>query len=89
MQNKITIYSKSTCPACDLAKKILTDKKAHFKEIVLDDKPEEYQKLKNSTGWQTVPQIFIDGKMIGGCSDLLDLEKANKLDKMIYPQSST
>ena len=89
MQSKITIYSKSTCPACDLAKKILTDKKADFEEIVLDDKPEEYQELKKKTGWQTVPQIFIDGKMIGGCSDLLDLDKKNKLDGMIYPPAST
>ena len=84
---EIKIYTKSTCPACDMAKKILSEKGATFKEFCMDDKPEELNQLKAQTGLQTVPQIFINGEMIGGCSDLMKLDEDKKLDPMLQIQS--
>ena len=84
---EIKIYTKSTCPACDMAKKILNEKGATFKEFLMDDKPEELNQLKAQTGLQTVPQIFINGEMIGGCSDLMKLDEDKKLDPMLAVQS--
>ena len=39
--------------------------------------------IERANGQTTVPQIFIDGAHIGGCSDLLALESQNKLDALI------
>ena len=80
---QIKIYTKSSCPACDLAKKILKEKGAEFTELCMDDKLEELNELKAQTGLQTVPQIFINGEMIGGCSDLMKLDEEKKLDPML------
>ena len=84
---EIKIYTKSTCPACDMAKKILSEKGATFTELCMDDKTEELNQLKARTGLQTVPQIFINGEMIGGCSDLMKLDEDKKLDPMLQIQS--
>ncbi len=83
---EIKIYTKSTCPACDMAKQILKSKGAVFTELCMDEKPEELQRLKAQTGLQTVPQIFINGEMIGGCSDLMKLDEDKKLDPMLQIQ---
>ncbi len=83
---KIEIYTKTTCPACDLAKKILKEKGASFQEFCMDDKLEELNELKARTGLQTVPQIFINDEMIGGCSDLMKLDQEKKLDPILQVQ---
>ena len=80
---KIKIYSKTTCPACVMAKNILDKKGAQYEEIILDNKPEETQELIAKTGMRTVPQIFINGEFIGGCSDLIELDRAHKLDTLL------
>ena len=80
---KIKIYSKTTCPACVMAKDILDKKGAPYEEIILDNKPEEIQELIAKTGMKTVPQIFINDELIGGCSDLIDLDKQKKLDPLL------
>ena len=80
---KIKIYSKTTCPACVMAKDILDKKGVTYEEIILDNKPEEIQELISKTGMKTVPQIFINEEFIGGCSDLMDLDKQKKLDPLL------
>ncbi len=83
MTTKIKIYSKTTCPACVTAKSLLDKKGAQYEEIILDNKPEETQELIDRTGMKTVPQIFINGELIGGCSDLIDLDEQKKLDPLL------
>ena len=84
---EIKIYTKGACPACDLAKKILNDKGASFEEFKMDEKLDELNELKAKTGHQTVPQIFINGEFIGGCSDLMKLNEDKKLDPMLAVDS--
>ncbi len=80
---KVKIYSKTTCPACVMAKDLLDKKGVKYEEIILDNKPTEIQELMNKTGMRTVPQIFINGDLIGGCSDLMDLDRQKKLDPLL------
>jgi len=47
--------------------------------VNLDGKDDELKKLRERTGHRTVPQIFIDGKMIGGFSELAQLDADGKL----------
>ncbi len=83
----IKMYSKDPCPYCVNAKRLLTNKGLAYEEIDLTDKPEELQKLKEKTGWKTVPMIFIGDKLIGGYNDMKALEQSGELDKMLGIES--
>ena len=80
---KIVIYSKAACPACVMAKSIFEKKGAAYEEILLDSRPQDIQSLTERTGVKTVPQIFINGEFIGGCSDLMALDKNGQLDPLL------
>jgi glutaredoxin 3 len=80
---KVIIYSKTYCPFCVRAKNLFKSKGVAFDEVMMDDKPEDYAKLKERTGWMTVPQIFINDQFIGGYDDLATLDRNGKLDPLL------
>ena len=81
---KIEIYSKTTCPYCTMAKRLLESKGQEFEEINLNQHPERTDEMIERTGGKmTVPEIFIDGKLIGGYDDLAALETAGNLDPLL------
>lgn len=80
---KVVMYSKIPCPYCDRAKVFLKNKGVAFEVIDLTDKPDEMQAIKNETGWMTVPIIMINGKLVGGYTDLKALEDEGKLDGLL------
>ncbi|SDB61850.1 glutaredoxin 3 [Belnapia rosea] len=81
---KVEIYTILFCPYCDRAKALLDKKGVAFEEI---DAPTGSQARKDaiarSGGRTTVPQIFIDGKPIGGSDDLTALDRTGKLDPLL------
>jgi glutaredoxin 3 len=79
----VVIYTKESCPFCVRAKALLSQKGVSFTEHNLEDKPDELQALKNRTGLKTVPQIFINKELVGGFSDLAQLEASGKLDEKL------
>ena len=80
----VEIYTKATCPFCWRAKQLLTSKGVEFKEISVDwGGPDKETMVQRANGRTTVPQIFIGGTHVGGCDDLLALERAGKLDALI------
>jgi len=81
---QIDIYTQPWCPFCERAVHILTTKGAEFREINAPNGSAERQEaVKRSGGRTTVPQIFIGGQHIGGCDDLVALDRAGKLDPML------
>lgn len=80
---EIKVYTKNSCPYCTRIIAFFQQKNLAFEEIDLQDKPDELKALKEKTGWRTVPQVFIDGKLIGGCDDTLALDKSGELDKLL------
>ena len=80
---KVLIYSKTYCPFCDRAKALFKAKNVSYEEVMVDDKPEVYAKLKQETGMMTVPQIFVNDKLVGGYTDLAALDQKGELDKML------
>ena len=62
---------------------MLSDKGVGFTKINLDDEPGRKEEMVNRTGRRTVPQIFIGGRHIGGCDDLLAFERSGQLDKLL------
>lgn len=81
---KVEIYKKMTCPYCYRAKALLKQKGVEPEEIAVDLGGEQKQQmLQRAGGRMTVPQIFIDGRHVGGCDDLFELESAGKLDELL------
>ena len=80
----VIIYGTMTCPYCMNAKELLKSKGVQYQEILVDKNPEQKaEMLAKSNGRRTVPQIFIDGKHIGGFDDLEKLQNSGQLDKLL------
>ncbi len=77
------MYSKDPCPYCVNAKRLLEGKGVEYEEIDLTDKPDEMQRIKDQTGWRTVPIILINGQLIGGYTDIKALDQEGKLDELL------
>lgn len=82
----VKIYTWTVCPFCVRAKQLLKQKGIPYEEINLDGKDDELEALRKRTNFKTVPQIFINDKMIGGYTDLAALDQSGELDKMISKQ---
>jgi glutaredoxin 3 len=67
----IEIYSKESCSFCTKAKDLLKIKKLPYTEKNVSDPEVKEELLRRVFGVKTVPQIFINGKHIGGYSDLV------------------
>jgi glutaredoxin 3 len=81
---RIEIYTKFLCPYCTRAKTLLTGKGVSFDEHDISaGGPRRAEMLERSGGRQTVPQIFIDGRHIGGSDDLAALDRAGLLDPLL------
>ena len=80
----IEIYTKGWCPYCHMAKRLLQSKGHDFVEFDVDRDAEKYQEmLARSEGRWTVPEIFIDGTLIGGFDELRSMESSGKLDTLL------
>lgn len=68
---KVTVYTMKYCPYCESAKRLLKEKNIPFEEkMVAEDDDATWDRLEKETGYKTMPQIFIDGKFIGGFAQL-------------------
>ena len=81
---KVEMYTKMFCPFCVRAKSLLERKGVNVDEISVDRGGELKQEMiQRAGGRMTVPQIFIDGRHVGGCDDLFELEGGGKLDELL------
>jgi glutaredoxin 3 len=82
-QPAVTIYVTGWCPYCQRAVGLLTDKKVVFSEINIDDGPQVREEMESRSNRDTVPQIFIGDKHVGGCDDLFALDRSGELDRLL------
>ena len=79
----VEIYTKSKCGYCIRARRLLETKQVEFIEYVIDGGgPMRIEMIQRAGGRTTVPQIFVDGRHIGGCDDLYALERDGKLNDL-------
>ncbi|MBX9700677.1 MAG: glutaredoxin 3 [Acetobacteraceae bacterium] len=82
--SRVEIYTTPFCPYCDRARALLERKGVAFEEF---DAPHgsdaRRAAIERSGGRTTVPQIFIAGRAIGGCDELVALDRAGRLDAML------
>jgi len=80
----VEIYTKTFCPYCWRAKLLLESKGVEYQEIAVDFGGEVRQvMIQRASGRTTVPQIFIGEIHVGGCDDLMALERDGKLDQLL------
>ena len=80
----IDIYTQVFCPYCDRARALLERKGAAFTEHDAPNGSENRRAASARSGGRTsVPQIFIGGQHIGGCDELVALDRAGKLDALL------
>jgi glutaredoxin 3 len=79
----ITVYSTKWCGYCVRAKALLDSKGLAYDEIDMGDDPGFRARLQELTGGWTVPQIVIDGRPVGGYTELWQLDKSGQLDQML------
>jgi thioredoxin reductase (NADPH) len=79
----IVMYTRSWCPYCDMAKRLLGAKGQQWTEIDVEAEPERAREMVERSGRRTVPQIFIGDRHVGGFDELAALEDAGELDALL------
>lgn len=81
---EVEIYTTPFCPYCHRAKSVLNNKNVEYREICVMMSPGKRGEMRERAGGiNTVPQIFVDGGHVGGCDDLLELERGGELDTLL------
>ena len=81
---KVEIYTNPMCPYCWRAKRLLGSKGVEFVEVDIWQEPSRREEMiRRAAGRYTVPQIFIDGRHVGGSDDLHALDRAGGLDPLL------
>jgi glutaredoxin 3 len=76
----VKMYTTQVCPYCVRAKQLLAQRGVtQIEEIRVDLDPAQRQTMMDITGQRTVPQIFIGSTHVGGCDDLVALDKRGEL----------
>ncbi|WP_020207689.1 glutaredoxin 3 [Gilvimarinus chinensis] len=80
---KVLMYTTAICPFCVNAKRLLASKGVEVEEIRVDREPALRKKMMADSGQQTVPQIWIGDRHVGGFTDLWALDKRGELDALL------
>jgi len=80
---KIEVYTQPWCPYCSQAVTLLQKKGVAFQEIDAPHGTPQRKEAIARSGQTSVPQVFIDGRHVGGCDDLMALERSGRLDPML------
>lgn len=80
---EVKMYYKNGCPYCVRASALFDNKGVKVEIIEAETKPEVRARMRELSGRNTFPQIFIDGKHIGGCDDLFALDHKGGLDPLL------
>jgi len=81
---KVEIYTWRFCPFCIRAKGLLDRKGVIYSEYLIDgDDMGRQTMMRRANGRNTLPQIFVDDRGIGGCADLHALEARGELDRLL------
>src|SRR5690606_296003 len=79
----ITIYSSNYCPYCIRAKQLLGSKGLAFNDVVGDGQPDRPTKRARKARRTSLPPIWINCTHVGGCDDVIALDRSGKLDTML------
>lgn len=82
--NPVKMYTTQSCPYCLRAKALLKQRGVDdIDEVAVDFDRKARDEMVRITGRRTVPQIFIGGTHVGGCDDLMALDRAGGLTTLL------
>jgi glutaredoxin 3 len=81
---EVKVYTTQTCPYCIRAKALLKKRDVPFEEIDVSRDESKRSWLVEASGMRTVPQIFIDGKPVGGSDELHALDASGELERLLH-----
>jgi glutaredoxin 3 len=82
--NLVKMYTTLVCPYCQRAKMLLKQRGvSKIEEVRVDLNPAEREAMIRLTGRRSVPQIFIGDKHVGGCDDLMALDRSGGLAPLL------
>ena len=84
----VVMYGTQSCPYCVAARRLLASKGVEYEDIRVDMQPERRADMQRKGGGHTVPQIWINGRHIGGCDDLYALDRQGELDRRLATVAS-
>jgi len=87
-QNRVVLFMKGTksfpqCGFSDRAVKILQAAGAEFKDVNVLKDPDIRQGIKEFSSWPTIPQVYIEGKFVGGSDILIEMHQNGELQKLL------
>lgn len=80
---EIVMYGTRFCPFCMRARSLFQQKRILVREVAVDGNPGLREEMVEKSGRYTVPQIWIGDRHIGGCEELMQLERNGDLDRML------
>ncbi len=80
---EITVYTTEPCAFCARVKGLLSSRGLEFSEINLSKDPAGRVELAQSTGMMTFPQVVIDGKLLGGYTEVQAAADSGRLDELL------
>ena len=83
-QPRVLMYSTAVCPYCQRAEQLLRARGvAEIEKVRIDLDPAQRDAMMQKTGRRTVPQIYIGDTHVGGCDDLIALDRAGQLGPLL------
>ena len=89
MDSKVVVYKTAYCPYCTMAARLLSQEEVEFTEVDVSNDAERRRWLVVETGQRTVPQIFINGRSIGGFDELARLTRRGQLHELLAEPPKT
>jgi monothiol glutaredoxin len=88
VDNPVVLYMKGTpaFPQCGFSGRavyILRECNAEFMAVNVLEEPDMREGIKQYSQWPTIPQLYINGKLIGGSDIMIELHDAGKLQKLL------
>lgn len=83
MNPSVLLYTTGWCPFCRRAKALLRDRGVRWIELDVEEDPAHRRAMNESSGRDTVPQIFINGTHVGGCDELVALDAKGGLNELL------
>ena len=79
----VLMYATAACPFCQSAERLLVAKGAQIEKIRVDLQPERRAEMTKKSGRHTVPQIWIGARHVGGCDELVALDRRGGLEPLL------
>jgi glutaredoxin 3 len=81
--SQVLVYTTNACGFCTRVKMLLKAREIEYREINIAGDPEAFVELANSSGMMTLPQVFVDGVLVGGYQETAEADASGRLSDLL------